>query len=431
MLRLRPALCALALAVPLATAAQPAFVDPVRAVLLDPETAFAVDFDADAASGAVTFALVEAPPGADIDPATGTVASTAPGAPGITRIVVEAADAGGTARTTLFVGTRGVLFPGEALAPLRASIRAAFTGQTLGYGPGRDSLYARVEADDQGVVRGVYTGFAVALDPTQDPSAYLAQNGINAEHTWPQSLGAGDEPQRSDMHILYPSKDNVNAARGNDPYGEVADAQTKTWYRLADARTSTPSSDLDEWSERGPGRFEPREAVKGDLARALFYFATIYEGAADPGFLTAQLATLLDWDRTDPASPEEVRRSGLVEGFQGNVNPFVLDPTLALRAFVGSTAGEAGPGASTLALGVAPNPVAGRATVNLEATRAADVRVEVLDVLGRTVRVLHDGPVPAGASTVGLEASGLAPGPYVVRAAGGGAVEARAVVVAR
>ncbi len=69
-----------------------------------------------------------------------------------------------------------------------------------------------------------------------DPSSFLASNGINAEHTWPQSKGAADEPQRSDMHNLFPAKDNVNSSRGNNPYGEIPDAETRTWYKGAQSQ---------------------------------------------------------------------------------------------------------------------------------------------------------------------------------------------------
>ena len=51
--------------------------------------------------------------------------------------------------------------------------------------------------------------------------------------------------------------------------------------------------------------------------------------------------------------------------------------------------------------------------------RTQAVRVEVLDLLGRSVAVLHDGPVVAGSALpVRIAAAGLPAGVYVVRAAG-------------
>jgi hypothetical protein len=49
---------------------------------------------------------------------------------------------------------------------------------------------------------------------------------------------------------------------------------------------------------------------------------------------------------------------------------------------------------------------------------AGAMSVEVLDVLGRRVLVLHEGMMPAGSNTLGLDGSRLAPGTYIVRAVG-------------
>ena len=310
--------------------------------------------------------LVSGAPGAG----SATVTVTAPSAPGVYAFSIGATDGADTTAVPLYVAAQGRLFAGLDPAATRAALRAAYgPDQTLGYDRARDTLYTRVEGFPDGVVEGVYTGFSVALDPGQDPSAFLFARGIDAEHTWPQSKGAGSEPQRSDMHILYPSKSNVNSARGNDPYAEIPDAETARWYRLDQSQTTIPTVEIDTWSENGPGAFEPREAVKGDVARAALYFAAVYESAADEAFLGAQLETLLEWDAQDAAGAEEALRSGLISGYQGNVNPFVLDPTLALRAFVGEGAGAV---AGSLAYGTCPEPPAalppGRASCRVEAT---------------------------------------------------------------
>ena len=70
---------------------------------------------------------------------------------------------------------------------------------------------------------------------------------------------------------------------------------------------------------------------------------------------------------------------------------------------------------STLRLAVGPNPAAGhaRATVSLDAPAA--VRVEVVDLQGRTVRVLADGTLPAGDTALPFDTAGLAAGLYLVR----------------
>ena len=81
----------------------------------------------------------------------------------------------------------------------------------------------------------------------------------------------------------------------------------------------------------------------------------------------------------------------------------------------------------------APNPAAGRTTVRVRAEAPQTLRVTVTDALGRTVAVLHDGPA-SGTLALDVDASRLAPGVYVVRAAGASAAGATAqtrLVVAR
>ena len=134
------------------------------------------------------------------------------------------------------------------------------------------------------------------------------------------------------MHNLFPSKDNVNSSRSNKPYAEIPDAQTTTWYRLAQSQTSVPTSDIDEWSESGPGAFEPREVHKGNAARAAVYFFTVYEAVSDADFLLAQRDAFVAWDGLDPADADELVRTYEISLRQGNVNPYVLDPSLLDRA---------------------------------------------------------------------------------------------------
>ena len=176
------------------------------------------------------------------------------------------------------------LYPGLSGPPLLGAVDADYSpARTLGYGPARDSLYAYEQRTD-GELCGVYTRFCVQLTPGADPSTDAYQRGVNAEHTWPQSMGAADEPAKSDLHHLFPAKDNVNSSRSNHPYGEVPDAEADGWYRGAESRSTTPTVFVDEWSEKDnghpdpawSGRFEPRHDHKGDAARAVFYFRAVY-----------------------------------------------------------------------------------------------------------------------------------------------------------
>jgi len=209
------------------------------------------------------------------------------------------------------------------------------TTSTLGYTNARDTMYSVIDLHDDSLLTCVYTGFTIALNPSLDPSTDAFNKGVNCEHTWPQSMGADTEPQKSDMHHLFPCKDNVNSSRGNDPYAEIPDQDTEKWYRLDYYLTTIPTEYIDEYAEKEndtPQSFEPREDHKGDAARAMFYFYAIYRDVADTIFWNVQKDVLLQWHYADPVDLWEYNRSNQIGTYQDGIpNPFVLDSTLARR----------------------------------------------------------------------------------------------------
>ncbi|WP_233992726.1 endonuclease [Salinibacter altiplanensis] len=215
---------------------------------------------------------------------------------------------------------------------------------TLGYDVARDTMFAVVYGAQDDSLRSVYTGFAKYIPADADPTAAACNdkpgsctdpNDINTEHTWPQSLGAREEPARSNMHILFPARADVNTARSNNPYGEISDSETDEWFVQDQSRTDPPpEADRPRWSETISTQFEPRHHVKGDVARAMFYFRTIYPNRASDSFYDPQRETLLDWHQADPVDAAEMRRNIRQASYQDNkLNPFVVDPSLVDRAY--------------------------------------------------------------------------------------------------
>lgn len=100
--------------------------------------------------------------------------------------------------------------------------------------------------------------------------------------------------------------------------------------------------DVDFTDQQGPGRLVPADAVKGDIARALFYMALRYDGSdggprldlvvgsgRDAGGGVGELCTLLRWNEQDRVDVAERRRNERVARYQGNRNPFVDRPEFA------------------------------------------------------------------------------------------------------
>jgi len=223
------------------------------------------------------------------------------------------------------------LYEDELIAFLQENYK---TSTTLGYTNARDTLYLNIDRID-GQIKSIYTNYSVDLPETGvDPSTYLYENGINCEHVWPQSLYEGGEPIKSDMHALRPCKDNVNSARNNKPFNEVVDEQTTTWYWQDSQTSSIPSLYIDEYSENHDAYFEPREDRKGDIARTMFYFYTMYSDVADNDFFEGQKEVLQAWHEQDPANADEISRTWQIANYQEDKpNPFILDATLVERAY--------------------------------------------------------------------------------------------------
>ncbi len=216
------------------------------------------------------------------------------------------------------------------------------TSVVLDYGRARDTLFSKIDGV-QDSLECIYTGMKLYMQPGQDPTeaVYLngIPNGINTEHTWPQGLGAEGIAQ-SDMHHLYPSRAKANSDRGNFHFGEIPDNQTQTWYLKSSERNTTPTTGKDLYSEgvRGVnGKFEPRESVKGNIARSIFYFYTMYKAQADaqgPNFFNTMKNDLCSWHYLDPVDDVEWKRNQKIASYQGwKLNPFVLDCSLVSRAY--------------------------------------------------------------------------------------------------
>ncbi|MBI4351790.1 MAG: endonuclease [Elusimicrobia bacterium] len=149
----------------------------------------------------------------------------------------------------------------------------------------------------------------------------VAGDFVNAEHVWPQSYFKSALPMVADLHHLMSTLSTPNSRRAN----------------LKFARVSKPVYTTSSGSKLGKEGFEPDDSVKGNVARAMFYFVARYgdknirQGMDYESFWTENVPMLLDWNRQDPPDANERRRNDLVEGFQGNRNPFIDDPGLADR----------------------------------------------------------------------------------------------------
>ena len=147
----------------------------------------------------------------------------------------------------------------------------------------------------------------------------------NREHVWAKShgdFGTATGPG-TDVHHLRPEDVTVNSTRGNKDFdnGGSAAAECPDCFTDADS-------------------FEPRDAVKGDTARMIFYMAVRYAGTDGWADLEVnesvnngsapyigKLSVLRQWNLQDPPDTFEKRRNQVIyDQFQHNRNPFIDHP---------------------------------------------------------------------------------------------------------
>ena len=222
---------------------------------------------------------------------------------------------------------------GLYLEDLRAWFKSNwYEGQhsSLGYNEGRRQMYGYTDILGNGNIECIYTGFQ------QGGGFVTYPNPINAEHIVPQSFFGSDEPMRSDIYILRPCHGSANSSRSNDPFGEVNDNQAQ-WYGVnGNTYTSTGNepANSDNWSEGTGSLWEPRESKKGDVARAVFYYYTMYPNQGSSISACGDLETLYDWHVNDPPDAAEISRNTKINQVQGNKNPYVENPDWVYLAWL-------------------------------------------------------------------------------------------------
>ncbi|MBM7118905.1 endonuclease I family protein [Archangium primigenium] len=193
-------------------------------------------------------------------------------------------------------------------ALIKALHDAAAQHKDLGYNQARKVIFTELDNHD-GKVECVYTGRELATNKIPNSS------DMNTEHSWPQSKGATGAA-KSDLHHLFPTDSKANSIRSSYPFGKV----------VKDVKWSQDGSKLGK-DANGQTVFEPRDEHKGNVARALFYFSTVYGKPIPAG----DEAVLKQWNQMDKVDAAEVARNDAIQGYQGNRNPFVDDPSLADR----------------------------------------------------------------------------------------------------
>ena len=249
---------------------------------------------------------------------------------------------------------------------------------------------ARDTTDNKRVVTCVYSGENKVYTEPFD----FTSNNFSREHTYPHSWmptnPAESLPEYNDYHHLFPTNQNqANAVRSNYPLGVVVTVSStylEGTYGL-DANNHLV--------------YEPRDAHKGDAARAMMYEAICYTTVSGnnwgfPNPISGSINygqdqfILKQWHFQDPPSNYEIARNDYVDSLQGNRNPFI--DSMNFACFVnfdnmsynvtGCTTLEVEQQLSAQFIAY-PNPATDVLNLHVNATTISSY--DIIDIQGRTV----------------------------------------------
>ncbi|UJF23453.1 endonuclease [Shewanella sp. OMA3-2] len=203
--------------------------------------------------------------------------------------------------------------------------------------------------NDKNVIE-IYTGNSISKYDNLGGGSGVGK--WNREHVWAKSHGFPSESQwgYTDAHHLRPSDPGINSARSNNDFGACKDTGEEVLFNGV-ATGNYLDKTTDCW--------EPRDEVKGDVARMIMYMDTRYQGtdtattqmpdlvvvdrlttaAEDSDPLIGTLCTLYAWNQLDTIDTYEQNRNNQIYKYQGNRNPFIDRPELVKEVY-GAVCGD-------------------------------------------------------------------------------------------
>ncbi|MFN0033232.1 MAG: endonuclease [Flavobacteriales bacterium] len=216
---------------------------------------------------------------------------------------------------------------------LQSRIRLPYT--KVDYAQFDETYVANFSSKDaptgQKMVECVYSGQQYSYT---EPFAWTPITPFSREHTfchsWMPTYPSESGYEYADQHHLFPVNQNsANAVRSNHPLGEVVTVTSS----YLDGKLGLDAA--------GNTVYEPREAQKGDAARALMYMSMRYDGVNGNNWTfdwlnntklpalsedAQDVNLLMAWHITDEPDTYEISRNDFIQSIQQNRNPFVDHP---------------------------------------------------------------------------------------------------------
>lgn len=228
----------------------------------------------------------------------------------------------------------------------------------------------------------------------------------NREHVWAKSHGGfGDvPPYGTDLHHIRPADASVNSDRGNKDFasGGVQHPEATGCYYTAYT-------------------WEPRDEVKGDVARMIFYMMVRYEGTngeldlevvdwvnSAPEPHHGKFADLYQWHQDDPPDAFEINRNEVIYSYQNNRNPFIDHPEFLILIYDPTNSVK---DSYVSSFSVYPNPANDIIHLRIPVLTATSAPVVIRDLMGNEV---YSGNIGFTSSEASINVSELSGGLYFI-----------------
>jgi endonuclease I len=166
---------------------------------------------------------------------------------------------------------------------------------------------------------------------------------MNVEHIFPQHYFKNDTNKlmmKSDLHNLYLCNSKLNSYRQNFKYVDSSHANKYDNIKILDMKGNVVTKPDEIFSKCGylmiSNRknkvFVPSPYSRGKISRALSYFAIKYNYTEILNNII-DIKTLLEWNIKDPVDDDEYLKNIIIYKYQGNLNPFIIDPDLMMYSF--------------------------------------------------------------------------------------------------
>lgn len=205
-------------------------------------------------------------------------------------------------------------------------------------------------------------------------------NDWNREHVWAKSHGdfGNNPPCGTDAHHIRPTDASVNSSRGNKDFdngGSQHNEATGCYYTQY--------------------TWEPRDEVKGDVARMIFYMSVRYEGGSgepdlevvdwvntSPDPEHGKFSTLYQWHQQDPPDAFEINRNNVIYSYQNNRNPFIDHPEYLVQIYDPTNAINE---STVQQFSIYPNPATSLISVQSDNSELNNSEVVISNVYGQQV----------------------------------------------